>query len=51
MLIIATTKLNIPEEKFWKMTARKFFLLWEDYREFNGLKSEEEKVVYANEIF
>lgn len=50
MLTIATTKLNIPEEKFWKMTARKFSMILEEYKELNGLIDPEEKVVYANEI-
>lgn len=51
MIIIATTRLNMTEKQFWKTTPRKFFMLWNDYKEFNGLVDPEKKVVYANEIF
>ncbi len=50
MIIIATTCLNMTEEKFWKTTPRKFFALWHEYKIFYGLEKEE-KVLYANEIF
>lgn len=50
MIIIATTCLNMTEEKFWRTTPRKFFSLWHEYKIFYGLEKEE-KVLYANEIF
>ena len=35
--------MNIPEEKFWSMTPRKFFALVEQHNRFEGGGKEEEK--------
>jgi hypothetical protein len=38
---VATNQLGLPEERFWRMTLRKFNILWNQHREFNAPRERE----------
>lgn len=46
---IGRVQLGFSEDEFWRLTARKLLLTWDEHCKFNGWKKEE-KEVYIDEL-
>ena len=50
MIYIGSVKLGYPEEDIFSMTPRKFFMIYNEFLEMNGIKKKKKRVCSIDDL-